>query len=113
MKRLLLLLPLLLLAACKPAEPPEPTPRQISEVLLRQATEIQDELQVMVIEAKASGDWCAKADTISAGLEMLAAKWGAVAVTMEGAGEMKEAIQARGVADSSRARARKIRRDCR
>ena len=113
MRRLLLLPLLLLLAACKPAEPPEPTPGQIAEVLLRQATEIQDELKVMVKEAKASGDWCAEADTISAGMEMLAAKWGAIAVTMEAAGDMKQAIQAKGAADSSRAQARKIRRGCR
>ena len=113
MKRLLLLLPLLLLAACKPAEPPKPTPEQIAEVLLRQATEIQDELTALLEKEKASGDRCAEADTVSAGLEMLSAKWGAIAVTMEASGDMKQAMQTKGVADSSRAEARKIRRRCR
>ena len=112
-KRLLLLLPLLLLAACKPAEPPKPTPKQVSDVLLRQIFEIQDELDRLLAEAKAAGDYCLNRDTIPAGMEMMAPKYRALGVVLEAQGEFKQAMQAKGVADKAIAEARKMRRACR
>ena len=55
MKRLVLLLPLLLLANSMPTGA---TQQKTAEVLLRQTIEIQDELKVMLKEAQASGDQC-------------------------------------------------------
>ena len=113
MKRLLLLLPLMLLAACEPAEPPEPTPDQIAEVLVRQTAELQDEVTNMVNEALASSDHCAEADTIAAGMEMLAGKYGALAVVWERTGDIKQAMQAKGAANAIRAEEKNLRRKCR
>ncbi len=113
MKRVLLLLPLLLLAACKPAEPPKPTPKQVSDVLLRQIFEIQDELDRLLAEAKASGDRCANVDAMTAGMEMISPKYRALGVVLEAQGEFKQAMQAKGVADKAIAEAREMRRACR
>ena len=112
MKRLLLLLPLLLLAACKPAEPPEPTPEQVVQELAQQALELVNEAKALLIEAAASGDVCAKAETINAGLEMAAAKYDAIAVLGEENGEVTDAMHMKGVANSHRKNARKLRSQC-
>ena len=64
MKHLLLLLPLLLLAACKPAEPPKPTPKQVSDVLPRQIGEIQDDLNRMTDADAACSSWADKGGRI-------------------------------------------------
>ena len=110
MKRLVLLLPLLLLANSMPTGA---TQQKTAEVLLRQTIEIQDELKVMLKEAQASGDQCGESYRITAALEMLAAKWGALAAIDEAEGDMKQAIDAQGTADSFRAKATNIRRICR
>ena len=109
MKRILLLLPLLLLAHSMPAGA---TQQITAEVLLRQTIEIQDELKVMLKEAQASGDQCGESYRITAALEMLTAKWGALAAIDEAEGDMKQAIDAQGTADSFRAKATNIRRIC-
>ena len=112
MKRLLLLLPLLFLAACKPAEPPEPTPQQVAKALLQQALELVNEAKALLIDAAASGDVCAKAETINAGWEMAAAKYDAIAVLQEENGEVTNAMRMKGVANVHRKSARRLRSEC-
>ena len=109
MKRLLLLPLLLLLAACKPAEP---TPQQLAKVLGQQAMELVDEAKTLLINAAASGDVCAKAETINAGLEMAAAKYEAIALLQEENGEVTNAMRMKGVANGFRKQARRLRREC-
>ncbi len=110
--RQLLLLPLLLLAACKPAEPAEPTPQQVGDVLAQQALELVCEAEALLINAAASGDVCAKAETINAGLEMAAAQYDAIAVLQEENGEVTNAMRMKGVANGHRKNARRLRREC-
>ena len=109
MKRLRLLPLLLLLAACKPAEP---TPQQVGEMLAQQALELVDEAKALLIDAAASGDVCAKAETINAGLEMAAAKYDAIAALQEENGEVTNAMRMKGVANGHRKNARRLRSEC-
>ena len=113
MKRLLLLLPLLLVAACQSPEPPKPTTKQVATALLLQILEIQAQLDSLLAEADASGDRCTNAYEMAAGMEMMAPKWRAIAVVKEAQGEVKETMQAKSMADKVIADARKIRLSCR
>ena len=90
-KRLLLLPLLLLLAACKPAEPepPKATPKEAAEVLGKQIGELQAELTKMVEQARDWEDLCTNIDTVTAGMEMLAPKYRALAVLYEASGQLK------------------------
>ena len=98
MKRLLLLLPLLLLAACEPAEP---TASQVAEKLQAQINELLEEVDKS-LEKVADLDLdglCAKSGRITAGMDLLVPRYRAFAVLMEELGDMQQALLAGGAAN--------------
>ena len=111
MKRLLLLLPLLLLAACKPAEP---TAAQVAEKLQAQINELLEEVDES-LEEVADLDLdglCANSGRITAGMDLLVPRYRAFAVLMEELGDMQQALLAGGAANQFAVDVQKIRRDC-
>ena len=111
MNRLLLLLPLLLLAACEPAEP---TAAQVAEKLQVQINELLEEVD-MSLEKVADLDLdglCANSGRITAGMDLLVPRYRAFAVLMEELGDMKQALLAGGAANQFAVDVQKIRRDC-
>ena len=115
MRKLLFLLPLLLLASCKPAEPepPKATPKEAAEVLEKQISELQAELTKMVEEARDWEDLCTNIDTVTAWMDMLAPKYRATALLYEASGQLKQTMQAMGAANRLASEASRMRRDCR
>ena len=113
MKRLLLLLPLLLLGACEPAEP-EPTAAQVAEKLQAQINELLEEVDASLKEvADLDLDGiCAKSGRITAGMDLLVPRYRAFAVLMEELGDMQQALLAGGAANQFAVDVQKIRRDC-
>ena len=111
MKRLLLLLPLLLLAACEPAEP---TAAQVAERLQAQINELLEEVDKS-LEKVADLDLdglCANSGRITAGMDLLVPRYRAFAVLMEELGDMQQALLAGGAANQFAVDVQKIRRDC-
>ena len=111
MNRLLLLLPLLLLAAC---EPTEPTAAQVAEKLQVQINELLEEVDKS-LEKVADLDLdglCANSGRITAGMDLLVPRYRAFAVLMEELGDMKQALLAGGAANQFAVDVQKIRRDC-
>ena len=111
MKRLLLLLPLLLLAACEPAEP---TASQVAEKLQAQINELLEEVDKS-LEKVADLDLeglCANSGRITAGMDLLVPRYRAFAVLMEEQGDMQQALLASGAANQFAVDVQKIRRDC-
>ena len=111
MKRLLLLLPLLLLAAC---EPTEPTAAQVVEKLQGQINELLEEVDES-LEEVADLDLdglCANSGRITAGMDLLVPRYRAFAVLMEELGDMQQALLAGGAANQFAVDVQKIRRDC-
>ena len=111
MKRILLLLPLLLLAAC---EPSEPTASQIAEKLQAQINELLEEVNKS-LEKVADLDLdelCANSGKITAGMDLLVPRYRAFAVLMEELGDMQQALLAGGAANQFAVDVQKIRRDC-
>ena len=82
MKRLMLILPLLLLAACKPAEP---TAAQVAEKLQAQINELLEEVDASLKEvADLDLDGlCANSGRITAGMDLLVPRYRAFAVLMD------------------------------
>ena len=111
MKKLLLLLPLLLLAACEPAEP---TAAQVAEKLQAQINELLEEVDASLKEvADLDLDGlCAKSGRITAGMDLLVPRYRAFAVLMEELGDMQQALLAGGAANQFAVDVQKIRRDC-
>ena len=111
MKRLLLLLPLLLLAACKPAEP---TAAQVAEKLQAQINELLEEVDERLEEiADLDLDGrCANSGRITAGMDLLVPRYRAFAVLMDELGDMEQALLAGGAANQFALDVQKIRRDC-
>ena len=111
MKRLLLLLSLLSLAACKPAEP---TAAQTADKLQAQITKLLEEVDKS-LEEVADLDLdglCAKSGIITAGMDLLVPRYRAFAVLMEELGDMQQALLAGGAANQFAVDVQKIRRDC-
>ena len=111
MKKLLLLLPLLLLAAC---EPTEPTAAQVAEKLQVQINELLEEVNES-LEKVADLDLdglCANSGRITAGMDLLVPRYRAFAVLMEELGDMQQALLAGGAANQFAVEVQKIRRDC-
>ena len=111
MKRLLLLLPMLLLAACEPAEP---TAAQVAEKLQMQINELLEEVDKS-LEEVADLDLdglCANSGRITAGMDLLVPRYRAFAVLMEELGDMQQALLAVGAANQFAVDVQKIRRDC-
>ena len=111
MERLLLLLPLLLLAA---GEPAEPTAAQVAEKLQSQINELLEEVDKS-LEKVADLDidgLCANSGRITAGMDLLVPRYRAFAVLMEELGDMQQALQAGGAANQFAVDVQKIRRDC-
>ena len=111
MKRHLLLLPLLLLAACKPAEP---TAAQVAEKLQAQINELLEEVDER-LEEVADLDLdgrCANSGRITAGMDLLVPRYRAFAVLMDELGDMEQALLAGGAANQFALDVQKIRRDC-
>ena len=111
MKRLLLLLPLLLLAACKAAEP---TAAQVAEKLQAQINELLEEVDER-LEEVADLDLdgrCANSGRITAGMDLLVPRYRAFAVLMDELGDMEQALLAGGAANQFALDVQKIRRDC-
>ena len=111
MKRLLLLLPLLLLAACEPAEP---TASQVAEKLQAQINELLEEVDES-LEEVADLDLdglCANSGRITAGMDLLVPRYRAFAVLMEELGDMQKALLAGGAANQFAVDVQKMRRDC-
>ena len=111
MRRLLLLLPLLLLAACEPAEP---TASQVAEKLQLQINELLEEVDKR-LEKVADLDLdglCANSGRITAGMDLLVPRYRAFAVLMEELGYMQQALLAGGAANQFAVDVQKIRRDC-
>ena len=111
MKRILLLLPLLLLAACEPAEP---TASQVAEKLQVQINELLEEVDKS-LEKVADLDLdglCANSGRITAGMDLLVRRYRAFAVLMEERGDMQQALLAGGAANQFAVDVQKIRRDC-
>ena len=111
MKKLLLLLPLLLLAACEPAEP---TAAQVAEKLQGQINELLEEVDES-LEEVADLDLdglCANSGRITAGMDLLVPRYRAFAVLMDELGDMEQALLAGGAANQFALDVQKIRRDC-
>ena len=111
MKKLLLLLSLLLLAACEPAEP---TAAQVAEKLQAQINELLEEVDKN-LEKVADLDLdglCANSGRITAGMGLLVPRYRAFAVLMEELGDMQQALVAGGAANQFAVDVQKIRRDC-
>ena len=110
-KKLLLLLPLLLLAACEPAEP---TAAQVADSLQAQITELLEEVDKSLNEVADLDldDLCAKSGRITAGMDLLVPRYRAFAVLMEELGDMQQALLAGGAANQFAVDVQKIRRDC-
>ena len=111
MKRILLLLPLLLLASCEPAEP---TASQVAEKLQAQINELLEEVDKN-LEKVADLDLdglCANSGRITAGMDLLVPRYRAFAVLMEELGDMQQALLAGGAAIQFAVDVQKIRRDC-
>ena len=111
MKRLLLLLTLLLLAACEQAEP---TASQAAEKLQVQINELLEEVDKS-LEKVADLDLdglCANSGRITAGMDLLVPRYRAFAVLMEELGDMQQALLAGGAANQFAVDVQKIRRDC-
>ena len=111
MKRLLLLLPLLLLAAC---EPTEPTAARVAEKLQAQINELLEEVDES-LEEVADLDLdglCANSGRITAGMDLLVPRYRAFAVLMEELGDMKQALLAGGAANQFAVDVQEIRREC-
>ena len=111
MKRLLLLLPMLLLAACEPAEP---TAAEVAEKLQVQINELLEEVDKS-LEKVADLDLdrlCANSGRITAGMDLLVPRYRAFAVLMEELGDMHQALLASGAANQFAVDVQKIRRDC-
>ena len=111
MKKLLLLLPLLLLAACEPAEP---TAAQVAEKLQAQINELLEEVDASLKEvADLDLDGlCANSGRITAGMDLLVPRYRAFAVLMDELGDMEQALLAGGAANQFALDVQKIRRDC-
>ena len=111
MRKLLLLLPLLLLAAC---EPDEPTATQVANRLQAQITELLEEVDKSLNEVADLDldDLCAKSGRITAGMDLLVPRYRAFAVLMEELGDMQQALLAGGAANQFAVDVQKIRRDC-
>ena len=111
MRKLLLLLPLLLLAAC---EPPEPTAAKVADSLQSQITELLEEVDKSLNEVADLDldDLCAKSGRITAGMDLLVPRYRAFAVLMEELGDMQQALLAGGAANQFAVDVQKIRRDC-
>ena len=111
MKRLLLLLPMLLLVACEPAEP---TAAEVAEKLQVQINELLEEVDKS-LEKVADLDLdrlCANSGRITAGMDLLVPRYRAFAVLMEELGDMHQALLASGAANQFAVDVQKIRRDC-
>ena len=111
MKQLLLLLSLLLLAACEPAEP---TAAQVAEKLQAQINELLEEVDKS-LEEVADLDLdglCANSGRITAGMDLLVPRYRAFAVLMEEMGDVQQALLAGGAANQFAVDVQKIRRDC-
>ena len=111
MKRILLLLPLLLLASCEPAEP---TASQVAEKLQAQINELLEEVDKnleKVADLELDG-LCANSGRITAGMDLLVPRYRAFAVLMEELGDMQQALLAGGAANQFAVDVQKIRRDC-
>ena len=111
MKRLLLLLPLLLLGSCVPAEP---TAAQLADKLQAQINELLEEVDKSleeVADLELDG-LCAKSGRITAGMDLLVPRYRAFAVLMEELGDMQQALLAGGAANQFAVDVQKIRRDC-
>ena len=111
MKRLLLLLPMLLLVACEPAEP---TAAEVAEKLQVQINELLEEVDKS-LEKVADLDLdglCANSGRITAGMDLLVPRYRAFAVLMEEQGDMQQALLAGGAANQFAVDVQKIRRDC-
>ena len=111
MKRLLQLLPLLLLAACEPAEP---TTAQVADRLQVQINALLEEVDKS-LEKVADLDLdglCANSGRITAGMDLLVPRYRAFAVLMEELGDMQQALLAGGAANQFAVDVQKIRRDC-
>ena len=111
MNWLLLLLPVLFLTACKPAEP---TAAQLAEKLQAQINELLEDVDESLEEV---GDLdldelCANSGRITAGMDLLVPRYRAFAVLMEELGDMQQALLAGGAANQFAVDVQKIRRDC-
>ena len=111
MKRLLLLLPLLLLAAC---EPTEPTAAQVAEKLQGQINELLEEVDESLEEVAGLDldGLCANSGRITAGMDLLVPRYRAFAVLMDELGDMEQALLAGGAANQLALDVQKIRGDC-
>ena len=111
MKRLFVLLSLLFLAACQPAET---TSIQQANRLQAQITELLEEVNKRLGEV-ADLDLeglCANSGMITAGMDMLVSRDRAYAVVMESQGKTNQALLATGAANQFVVEAQKIKRDC-
>ena len=111
MKRLLLLLPLLLLAACEPAEPTAAQLAKKLQVQINALLEEVDENLEEVADLELDG-LCANSGRITAGMDLLVPRYRAFAVLMEELGDMQQALLAGGAANQFAVDVQKIRRDC-
>ena len=111
MRKLLLLLPLLLLAACEPAEP---TAANVAARLQAQITELLEEVDESLNEVADLDldDLCAKSGRITAGMDLLVPRYRAFAVLRAELGDTQQALLAGGAANQFAVDVQKIRRDC-
>ena len=93
MRKLLLLLPLLLLAACEQAEP---TATQVADRLQEQITELLEEVDKSLSEVADLDldNLCSKSGRITAGIDLNAPRYRASAVLMGKIGDMQQALLA-------------------
>lgn len=111
MKGLLLILPLLFLAACEPAEP---TAAQVAERLQAQINELLEELDTNLKEVAdlVLDGLYTNSGRITAGMDLLIPRYRAFAALMKEPGDMQKALLAGGAANQFAVDVQKIRRDC-
>ena len=111
MKRLVLL-PLLLLVGCGTPEPAKPTPQQLLEVLNEENNELMT-LMEGITAKQLKFNRCVDYETLTAAMDMSAAKWGAMGVVLERMGDLTEAVQAKAAQRKLSSTSAMIRRQCR
>ena len=111
--RYLLLLPLLLLVGCGTPEPKKPTPQELYEVLYEDASELMTLLDGFIAKQLKAGNVCLDYENATAAMDMISAKFGAMAVLLEPMGDLTKAVQSKALQRSFRTESAKIRRQCR
>ena len=116
MKRLLLLLPLLLLSPCKATELPKSLLKQTEKMLLKQSDDVRKDLVRLTERTRASSDpkafQCANRGISIAYMERLGSIWDDIASLMKAQERWEDAKYAQKAVDAASQYVSDIKKDC-